>query len=139
VFATSDNPGGNPTMGGPIMGVGIPVKKASLLEYKKQKHYNEWEFDYYPIEDQMAAGLAGGTVNGTSDNPGTGTANTGSGTGSFGSSSFGSSSFGSSNSGFGSNSGSSSGFGSNPSSGTGTNGNTGSPTSPNSSNPNQQQ
>src|ERR1700758_3880906 len=54
--------------GGPIVGVGIPNTKASLIEYKKQKHYNQWEFVYNPLEDTLAGGLAGGattTVNGT--------------------------------------------------------------------------
>lgn len=46
--------------GGPIVGVGIPVPKASLIEYKKQKKYNQWEFVYNPIEDQLqGAGLPG--------------------------------------------------------------------------------
>lgn len=55
---------------GPIVGVGIPSTKASLLDYKKQTHYNKWEFVYNPIEDQMQqAGMLGagmGSVNGTS-------------------------------------------------------------------------
>jgi type II secretory pathway pseudopilin PulG len=46
--------------GGPIVGVVIPDAHASMKEYKKQKHYNEWEFVYDPLEDQMlAAGGAG--------------------------------------------------------------------------------
>ena len=62
--------------GGPIVGVGIPSAKASLIEYKKQKQYSKWEFVYNPIEDTLAAaGLAGGaatTVNGTNGTtPGT--------------------------------------------------------------------
>lgn len=62
--------------GGPIVGVGIPSPKASLLAYKKQKHYNQWEFVYNPIEDQMqaaAAALNGGnvqTMNGANDSTG---------------------------------------------------------------------
>lgn len=56
---------------GPIVGVGIPSTKASLLDYKKQTHYNQWEFVYNPIEDQMQqAGMMGagnGSVNGTSN------------------------------------------------------------------------
>jgi len=62
----------SPTLGaGPIVGVGIPSTKASLLAYKKQTHYNKWEFVYNPIADQMrqAAGMLGagqGSVNGTS-------------------------------------------------------------------------
>jgi type II secretory pathway pseudopilin PulG len=43
--------------GGPIVGVGIPSEKASLIEYKKQKHYNQWEFVYNPIEDQLQGAL----------------------------------------------------------------------------------
>src|SRR5690242_5234680 len=47
--------------GGPIVGVGIPVKKASMLEYHKQKKYSDWEFVYDPQEDLvMAAGVTGG-------------------------------------------------------------------------------
>lgn len=120
VFATSDNPGSSPTIGGgPIMGVGIPVKKASLLEYKKQKHYNEWEFDYYPMEDLMQTVVP---TAGVSDNPGTG----------FGNNTNGSNGFGT-NSTFGSDTGSSS--GSSSSSG----GTTSSPTQPTGTNPDQQQ
>ena len=54
--------------GGPIVGVGIPSPKASLITYKKQKHYNQWEFVYNPIEDQMqaaAAALNGGNIQST--------------------------------------------------------------------------
>lgn len=61
---------------GGIVGVGIPSTKASLLTYKKQTHYNKWEFVYNPIEDQMQqAGMLGagnGSVNGTDGTNGTG-------------------------------------------------------------------
>jgi type II secretory pathway pseudopilin PulG len=72
----------NPTLGGgPIVGIAIPSTKASIREYKQQKHYNEWEFVYDPIADQMQAGTLFG---GAAQNPnGQGTTN-GSG-GSFGS------------------------------------------------------
>lgn len=55
--------------GGPIVGVGIPVKKPSLLEYHKQKKYSDWEFVYDPQEDLVMAGgvTGGGDTNG---NPG---------------------------------------------------------------------
>jgi type II secretory pathway pseudopilin PulG len=64
---------GNPVLGGgPIVGIAIPSTKASIKEYKKQKHYNEWEFVYDPLEDQLQAGtLFGGAAqnpNGTSTN-----------------------------------------------------------------------
>ena len=111
--------GGNGTFGGgPIVGVGIPVKKNSLIEYHKQKKYSDWEFVYDPQEDLlMAAGAGitnGGNVNGAganSNGAGIGTSGT---NGSSGSSSSGS--------GFGFNNGNSNGssgfgFNSNPGSG----------------------
>jgi type II secretory pathway pseudopilin PulG len=98
--------------GGPIVGVGIPSPKASLLAYKKQTHYNQWEFVYNPLEDQMKAAALQGltTQSGTSSNDdgfgnlmgnGTSTTGPGSGTGlgSFGSGSSGSTNFGSGSSG----------------------------------------
>ena len=35
------------------MGVGIPVKKDSLIQYHKQKKYSDWEFVYDPQEEMM--------------------------------------------------------------------------------------
>ena len=48
---------------GPIVGVTIPLDKASMIVYKKQDHYNKWEFNYDPVEDQMkaAASMFGGS------------------------------------------------------------------------------
>jgi type II secretory pathway pseudopilin PulG len=77
----------NPTFGGgPIVGLAIPSTKASIKEYKQQKHYNEWEFVYDPVADQMQAGTAfggtgqnlngPGTTNGTSGTFGSGFGNT---------------------------------------------------------------
>jgi len=94
--------------GAPIVGIASKSTKASIKEYKKQKHYNEWEFVYDPMEDLLSSVslFGGGTsnVNGTSGtSPGTTTPGT-SGTG-FGSSSgsgFGSSGGGGSSGGFGS-------------------------------------
>ena len=54
------------TLGGaPIVGVLIPSEKASILEYKLQKTYKDWEFVYDPAAEQAAAagGLLGGTAN----------------------------------------------------------------------------
>ncbi|HTW44059.1 MAG TPA: hypothetical protein VMD58_00820 [Acidobacteriaceae bacterium] len=100
-FAT-DKDNDNPMGGGPIVGVGIPSAKVSLIVYKKQAHYNQWEFVYFPIEDQQkaaAAALNGGvqTENGTSNSNdngfgnlmgnGSGTNTSGSSSGSLGSSS----------------------------------------------------
>jgi type II secretory pathway pseudopilin PulG len=63
-------PGSNAFGGGPIVGVGIPVKKNSLIEYHKQKKYSDWEFVYDPQEELLnAAGVTGGgNVNGTGAN-----------------------------------------------------------------------
>ncbi len=117
--------------GGPIVGIGIPVKKDSVIEYHKQKKYSDWEFVYDPQEELLmnSGGIAnGGNVNGAganSNGAGIGTNGT---NGSSGSSSFGfsnSGSSGSSGSGFGSSGSSGSSgsgfgnFGSSPSSGPG--------------------
>jgi type II secretory pathway pseudopilin PulG len=55
---------------GPIVGVGIPVKKNSMLEYHKQKKYSDWEFVYDPQTDMMLAGgiTNGGNINGAGAN-----------------------------------------------------------------------
>lgn len=122
-FGSSTNGSSNPTLGGgPIVGVGIPSGKASLIEYKKQKHYNQWEFVYNPIEDQLqaAAGVLGGStqnLNGASPAAGTGP---GSG------SSTGTDPFASNNGGSG------------PNSGSGSTGSGGTSTSPTGSSPQQQ-
>jgi hypothetical protein len=39
--------------GGGIIGVSPGSPKQSILVYKKKNHYNEWEFFYDPIVDQM--------------------------------------------------------------------------------------
>ena len=65
----TSNTSGSSTFGsaGPIVGVGIPVKKDSLLDYHKQKKYSDWEFVYDPQTDLVMAGgvTNGGNVNGT--------------------------------------------------------------------------
>jgi type II secretory pathway pseudopilin PulG len=97
------------SVGAPIIGVGLLSKKTSIKIYKKQTHYNQWEFIYDPNQNVMAAaGGVGGATNGTN----------GGSASSFGSGS--SSGFGSNNgSGFGSNNGS--GFGSSSGPGSGSN------------------
>jgi len=70
--------------------VAIPNTKASIKEYKKQKHYNEWEFVYDPIEDQLQGGGAmfggaGANLNGV----GNGTTNPTNPTSGFGGTGFG--------------------------------------------------
>jgi type II secretory pathway pseudopilin PulG len=42
--------------GGGIIGVSPNSPKQSILVYKKKNHYNEWEFFYDPIADQMMQG-----------------------------------------------------------------------------------
>jgi len=80
--------------GGGIVGVSSSSKKASIREYRKQKHYNEWEFVYDPASE--TTNIAGASQqNGNTNQNG----------------SFGGGGFGSSSGGFGSNS-SSGGFGS---------------------------
>jgi type II secretory pathway pseudopilin PulG len=56
------------TLGGaPIVGVVVASTKSTIVEYKLQKTYKDWEFVYDPVEEQaVAAGslLGGGAVNG---------------------------------------------------------------------------
>ncbi len=52
--------------GGLMIGVASTSTKASIMEYKKQKHYNEWEFVY----DPQAERLLGGTGTGIAAQPG---------------------------------------------------------------------
>jgi type II secretory pathway pseudopilin PulG len=124
----SSNTFGSPGMtvgGAPIVGVGLLSKKESIKVYKKQTHYNQWEFVFDPNQSALEATTGAGTningsttgTNGTTSN-GFG-ATTGSGFGATSGSGFGTttgSGFGSSG-GFGSSSGS--GFGSNSGSGFG--------------------
>ncbi len=57
-----------PAFGGQgIIGFSIPSDRTSIVVYKKQNHYNMWEFVYDPIQD-LRSGSAGGT--GTGLNPG---------------------------------------------------------------------
>jgi type II secretory pathway pseudopilin PulG len=66
--------GSGPTLGGaPMVGVVSKNTKASIKEYKQQKHYNEWEFVYDPVEDLMSSvslfgGGSGGNLNGPGSN-----------------------------------------------------------------------
>jgi len=47
------NPSGQTFGGGPIIGFSPASPKQSILVYKKKSHYNEWEFLYSPLTDQM--------------------------------------------------------------------------------------
>jgi type II secretory pathway pseudopilin PulG len=82
--------------GGGIVGVSSSSQKASIREYKKQKHYNEWEFVYDPASEMN--GMAGGAA-GAGQQPGNTNQN-----GAFGSGGFGSNGSNSSSGGFGSSS-----------------------------------
>ena len=62
------NPTG-PTFGGAgIIGFSPMSPKPSILVYKKKNHYNEWEFVYDPLADQMMMG--GGNMGGQPIQPG---------------------------------------------------------------------
>lgn len=102
--ATSGTGLTGPTFGGAgIMGFSPGSPKQSILVYKKKNHYNEWEFVYDPIADQMMmqggnAGAIGTPLNGANGNPtngsgspiGNGTTTGGSGLGTSGTTSGGS-------------------------------------------------
>ena len=84
-----------------MIGVKIPDTHASIKEYKKQKHYNEWEFVYDPMQDLTGGGnpLGGVSASGASGNSGFGSGSPG--FGSNPSQGFGNTGFGNSNNGFG--------------------------------------
>jgi type II secretory pathway pseudopilin PulG len=55
------SPIGGQTFGGAgIIGVSPASPKLSILVYKKKTHYNEWEFLYSPLSDQMT--MSGGNA-----------------------------------------------------------------------------
>jgi type II secretory pathway pseudopilin PulG len=72
---TSSTGLGSQTFGGAgIMGFSPNSPKQSILVYKKKTHYNEWEFVYDPIAEQMlmqggAGGNTGLGTNGLGTNP----------------------------------------------------------------------
>ena len=51
------------TVGGaPIVGVGLLSKNTSIKVYKKQTHYNEWEFVFDPNQQNAMNGMASATT-----------------------------------------------------------------------------
>jgi type II secretory pathway pseudopilin PulG len=69
----SSNGGNSQTFGGGgIIGVESTSPKTSILEYKKKKHFNEWEFVYDPMADQMMlsnnTGAVGQPMSGAGNN-----------------------------------------------------------------------
>ena len=62
-FGSSSTTGNNQTFGGGgIIGVESTSPKATILEYKKKKHFNEWEFVYDPNADRIMMGGNTGTI-----------------------------------------------------------------------------
>jgi type II secretory pathway pseudopilin PulG len=75
---SSDSSTGGQTFGGAgIIGFSIPSERRSLLVYKKQDHFNQWEFVYDPIVDSginlrgagAGIGAAPGTPGSSNGNP----------------------------------------------------------------------
>jgi type II secretory pathway pseudopilin PulG len=57
--------GSGQTFGGAgIIGFSPQSPKESILVYKKKTHYNEWEFVYDPMAEQMTAGTSGAGLGG---------------------------------------------------------------------------
>jgi type II secretory pathway pseudopilin PulG len=72
---TGSSPIGGQTFGGGgLIGVSPTSPKQSILVYKKKNHYNEWEFLYSPLSDQMT--MQGGNP-GIVNQPGVGAPGTG--------------------------------------------------------------
>ncbi len=62
-FGSGTGTGNNQTFGGGgIIGVESTSPKATILEYKKKKHFNEWEFVYDPQADRMMIGGNAGAI-----------------------------------------------------------------------------
>ena len=58
------------------MGVGLLSKNTSIKIYRKQTHYNQWEFVFDPSQNNVGAVAStgvNGTTNGTGVNGSTGT------------------------------------------------------------------
>ena len=63
IFGNSTGTGNNQTFGGGgIIGVESTSPKATILEYKKKKHFNEWEFVYDPQADRITLSGNTGTI-----------------------------------------------------------------------------
>jgi type II secretory pathway pseudopilin PulG len=67
--SSSTGLGGQTFGGAGIIGVESTSPKLGILEYKKKKHYNEWEFIYDPLADRQSVG--GGPVGAPIDGNGT--------------------------------------------------------------------
>ena len=62
-FGSGTGTGNNQTFGGGgIIGVESTSPKATILEYKKKKHFNEWEFVYDPQADRITLSGNTGTI-----------------------------------------------------------------------------
>ena len=62
-FGNSSTGGNNQTFGGGgIIGVESTSPKVTILEYKKKKHFNEWEFVYDPQADRITISGNTGTI-----------------------------------------------------------------------------
>jgi hypothetical protein len=61
-FMTGSNSNGQTFGGGGIIGIESTSPKATILEYKKKKHFNEWEFVYDPASERTQVSGNLGTV-----------------------------------------------------------------------------
>ena len=65
---------GRPTdvivLGGGIIGVESTSPKLAILEYKKKKHFNEWEFVYDPQQERIQISSSAGAIGQPAGNSG---------------------------------------------------------------------
>jgi type II secretory pathway pseudopilin PulG len=61
-FMSGSNSNGQTFGGGGIIGIESTSPKATILEYKKKKHFNEWEFVYDPASERTQVSGNLGTV-----------------------------------------------------------------------------
>ena len=62
IFSSNTGTNNQTFGGGGIIGVESTSPKATILEYKKKKHFNEWEFVYDPQADRVMIGGNAGAI-----------------------------------------------------------------------------
>ena len=61
---SSDSTNGQTFGGAGVIGFSIPSEKKTILVYKKQNHFNQWEFVYDPLQESIASLGPGATTPG---------------------------------------------------------------------------
>ncbi len=62
IGASGQGTNGQTFGGGGIIGIESTSPKVAILEYKKKKHFNEWEFVYDPLAERLTLSNNTGSV-----------------------------------------------------------------------------